>query len=195
MSQPQPSDDDLIAACQDGSARAALDQLVERHWRGVRATIYAMILNDADADDLSQEVFARVIRGLASFRREAKFSTWLYATTMNTVRSFLGRPPRAQAAADDELSMQVDGRHGGPETAAMAGELDEEIAAALGSLPRHLRAAMALVAMQGLGIREAAKAEGCAVPTMYWRLHKARKLLRKRLDKYLRGKDEMRDEG
>lgn len=190
MNEPRPSDDDLIAACQDGSARPALGQLLERHWHGVRATIYAMVLNDADADDLAQEVFVRVIQGLRGFRGKAKFSTWLYATTMNAVRSFLSRPPRAQAAADDELRMQVDGRHGGPESAAMASELDGEIAAALGSLPPHLRAAMALVAVQGLGIREAARAEGCAVPTMYWRLHKARKLLRKRLDKYLRGEDE-----
>jgi hypothetical protein len=53
MSQARPSDDDLIAACRDGHDRPALDQLLERHWRGVRATIYAMVLNDADADDLA----------------------------------------------------------------------------------------------------------------------------------------------
>jgi RNA polymerase sigma-70 factor (ECF subfamily) len=190
MSQARPSDDDLIAACQDGHDRPALDQLLERHWRGVRATIYAMVLNDADADDLSQEVFVRVIRGLPGFRGKAKFSTWLYATTMNAVRSFLGRPTRVQRTADEVLKGQVDGREGEPDMAAMAGELDVRIAAALGSLPPHLRAAIALTAIQGLGIREAAGVEGCAVPTMYWRLHKARKLLKKRLDRYLTGKDE-----
>ena len=190
MSQARPSDDDLIAACRDGHNRPALDQLLERHWRGVRATIYAMVLNDADADDLSQEVFVRVIRGLRGFRGQAKFSTWLYATTMNAVRSFLSRPPGAQRVADDLLKAQVDGRESEPDTAAMAGELDGQIAAALGALPPHLRAAIVLTAVQGIGIREAARVEGCAVPTMYWRLHKARKLLRKRLDKYLTGKDE-----
>ena len=158
--------------------------------RGVRATIYAMVLNDADADDLSQEVFVRVIRGLRGFRGKAKFSTWLYATTMNTVRSFLSRPPGSQRVADDVLKAQADGREGGPDTAAMAGELDGQIAAALGSLPPQLRAAVVLTAVQGIGIREAARVERCAVPTMYWRLHKARKLLKKRLDRYLKGKDE-----
>lgn len=138
----------------------------------------------------SQEVFVRVIRGLPGFRGKAKFSTWLYATTMNAVRSFLSRPTRARETADEVLKAQVDGREGEPDTAAMAGELDGQIAAALGSLPPHLRAAIALTAIQGLGIREAARVERCAVPTMYWRLHKARKLLKKRLDRYLTGKDE-----
>ncbi len=131
-----------------------------------------MVLNDADADDLAQEVFVRVIRGLGGFRAKAKFSTWLHATTVNAVRSFLGRP-RDQGASDDVIETQVDGRHDGPEAAALAGELDGEIAAALGSLAPHLRSAIALVAIQGVPVREAARLEGCGVP-MYWRVHKAR---------------------
>ncbi len=83
------------------------------------------------------------------------------------------------------IETQVDGRHDGPEAAALAGELDGEIAAALGSLAPHLRLAIALVAIQGVPVREAARLEGCGVPTMYWRVHKARKLLGKRLEKYL----------
>jgi len=190
MSAPDPTDEELVAAFQEGVSPDALGQLLCRHLRGVRATVYAMVLNDADADDLSQDVFVRVIRGLRGFRGKAKFSTWLYATTMNTVRSFLSRPPQARRAADEVLKAQIDGRQGEPDAAGMADELDGQIASALGSLAPHLRAAIALVAIEGMGIREAARVEGCAVPTMYWRLHKARKLLKKRLDKYLTGNDE-----
>ena len=67
----------------------------------------------------------------------------------------------------------------------MAGELNGAITDAVGSLPPAQRAAVVLTTLQGLGVREAAKIEGCTTTTMYWRLHKARKILKKRLEKYL----------
>ncbi len=185
MNQPQPSDEELIAAYRDGGSPRALEELLGRHLRQVRAAIYAMVLNDTDADDLAQEVFVRSIRGLAGFRGKARFSTWLYTTMTNTVRSFLRRRPRTHGASDDVLEAQVDHRHDGPDAAAMVRELDEEITAALGSLPPDLRAAIALTTIQGLEVREAARIEGCQTATMYWRLHKARRLLRQRLGKHL----------
>ena len=53
--------------------------------------------------------------------------------------------------------------------------------AALAELPPKLRAAMVLVTIERLDVAEAAKIEGCARPTMYWRLHEARKRLKKSL--------------
>ena len=54
------------------------NELVGRHIRRVRAMIYPMVLNDADADELTQDVFLRVTDNISRFEGRAQFSTWLY---------------------------------------------------------------------------------------------------------------------
>ena len=80
---------------------------------------------------------------------------------------------------------RADCRASTPDRLAMAGELNGAITAAIGSLSPALRAAVVLTTLQGLGVHEAAKIEGCTTATMYWRIHKARNILKKRLEKYL----------
>jgi len=147
--------------------------------------ISQMVLNDADADDLTQEVFLRAIRGISGFQGRSQLSTWLYRIAMNTVHNFLRRQNRRQPAPGEVLEDRADLRASTPERLAMAGELNNAITAAVGSLPPALRAAVVLTILQGLRVREAAKIEGCTAATMYWRIHKARKVLKKRLEEYL----------
>jgi DNA-directed RNA polymerase specialized sigma24 family protein len=56
-------------------------------------------------------------------------------------------------------------------------ESDARVAKALESLSPPLRAAIVLTAIQGMSMKEAAKAEQCLMATLYWRVHQARKLL------------------
>ena len=185
MSDPRLSDEDLIRIFGNDGDRAALDRLVCRHLGRVRAMVFAMVLNDADADDLTQEVFIRAVRGLPQFAGRARFSTWISRIAMNTVRTFWARSDRPAQATGDRLAQCVDGRVATPDESAMADELDGQITAALAALSRPLRAAIVLTALEGVPVREAARIENCTVPTMYWRVHKARKILQRRLARYL----------
>ena len=150
--------------------------------------IYAIVLNDADADDLTQEVFIRVVRSLDGFRSQAQFSTWLHRISINTIRTFLGRQNRHPSTSGAVLEESADCRLSTPAEAAMAkeadGKLDGEIGIALGSLKPKLRAAVMLVIMQDMSPREAARVEGCATATMHWRIHKARTILKEKLKGY-----------
>ena len=181
MSDPRLSDDDLIRAFRHEGDRAALNGLIRRHVGWVRAMIYGMVLNDADADELSQEVLVRAIRGLPRFRGDARFSTWLRRIATNTVRTFLARASRPASRAHHCLREHADARAATPEQSAIAAELDERITEALGSLSPPLRAAIVLTAIEGVAVRAAARIENCSVATMYWRVHKARRILKKRL--------------
>lgn len=181
MSDSRPSDEDLVQAYRNEGDRTALDGLVLRHLGRVRAMIYAMVLNDADAEELTQEVFVRAIRGLPRFRGHARFSTWLCRIAINTVRSFLAKGHPRAAADAGSLAEQPDVRVAAPEQSAIAGELDDQITEALGSLSPPLRTAIVLTAIEGIAVPEAARMENCPAATMYWRVHKARKILRKRL--------------
>jgi RNA polymerase sigma-70 factor (ECF subfamily) len=160
-----------------------MDALVRRHIGGVHAMIGHMVLNHADADDLTQEVFLRAARGLASFRGDAQFSTWLYRIAMNVARGFLKREGARVVYSSEKLPESLDPASPDAADEVMGRELDARITGAIAALSPALRAAIALTALHGLGEREAAAVEGCSVPAMYWRVHKARKMLRKRLRK------------
>jgi DNA-directed RNA polymerase specialized sigma24 family protein len=67
----------------------------------------------------------------------------------------------------------------------MRSGLDLAIEAAIRDLPPKLRAAIVLTAIEQFTVQKAARVEGCAIGTMYWRIHEARKLLKQRLGQLL----------
>ena len=174
------SDKQLIADFQQTGDRACLETLIRQHIGKVRAMIYPMVLNHADADDLTQEVFIRVVHAIGGFRRTARFSTWLYRIAMNTTTDFLRKKQRKPMATEKDLSTLID-KGAIPPDQLTARETDTQITEALASLSPCLRAAINLTAIHGLEPAEAARIEGCAIATLYWRIHQARCLLRKKL--------------
>ena len=71
-----PSDEELVLAFQGGDI-AAFDVLVARWDHKIQGAIYRVVGSDEDARDLAQEAFLKAYRALGSFRREARFSSWL----------------------------------------------------------------------------------------------------------------------
>ena len=177
------ADEQLVARSQASGCAESLDELLRRHLRKVRSLVFSMVLNHARADDLTQEVFLRAIRGLKSFRAEAKFSTWLFRIAWNVLQdersqreteSIHSKPHEALASLSD-----------GPDRVALQRELDQQIEAGLAGLSPKLRAAIVLTSLQQLSAEEAAELEGCSTATMYWRIHEARRQLQARLATYL----------
>jgi RNA polymerase sigma-70 factor, ECF subfamily len=178
------SDEALVTAYLASGEAASLETLVERHLGPVRNLVFRMVLDDHLADDLTQEVFLQAIRGLPSFGGRAKFSTWLYRVAMNAIHNHVGRERRSPVEFREKLpdAGQTESR---PDQAALGNELQRVLETALAELDPRLRAALVLTCLEGLPIKEAAAIEACSVPTMYWRMHRARKLLKSRLQKYL----------
>ncbi|HQU44525.1 MAG TPA: sigma-70 family RNA polymerase sigma factor [Pirellulales bacterium] len=99
MTDVEPTDESLLATFRETGDAELLDVLLRRHLPRVRSTIGQLVLNDCDADDLTQEVFLRAVRGLAQFAGRARFSTWLYRVAINLSRSYLARRGRALPAS------------------------------------------------------------------------------------------------
>jgi RNA polymerase sigma-70 factor (ECF subfamily) len=176
------TDSELISAFQCSSDPSLLDDLVRRHIGRVRAIIYPMVLDDAVADDLTQDTFVRAVRGLRSFRQDSEFSTWLYAIAMNCVRTFLARRPRPVAPIDVNMELTTNER---PEKVAIGQELSEAIRRSIEQLSPKLRSAVVLISLNGLNATQAAAVEGCTVATMHSRLHEAREQLKRLLKGHL----------
>jgi RNA polymerase sigma factor (sigma-70 family) len=95
-------DAQLIAACRRGEARA-MEMLYHQFKRRVFGMAHR-IVGPNDAEEVAQEVFVRVFRGLAAFRGDSALSTWIYRLTVNASLSHLARRGRRQEVGDDTLA-------------------------------------------------------------------------------------------
>ncbi len=179
------SDEELVRRFQRTGALDAADELVQRHVPGTRRMIQHMLLCDADADDLTQEVFIRAFRALPRFNGRALFSTWLYRIALNTARTYIARKNAAPVMFTDAPPDCPEPATYSPARRVLDVELDARITDALNRLRPKLRAAVVLTMIEGWTPTEAARIEGCLTSTFYWRLHQARKILRKVLRPYL----------
>ena len=176
-------DEDLVQRFRETGELRHFDELVGRYVGRVRGMIYPMVLNHADADDLTQETFVRATRHVTGFGRRSKFSTWLYRIAMNTTKTFLSRKSRGPVEyhAEPPEPAAVSAPSGGVEQA----ENDRQVALAMAALSPSLRSAITLTMLQGQSVRDAAAIDGCLAATMCWRVYEAKRQLRKHLGKYL----------
>lgn len=181
----EASDEELVASYQRTGRREALDALLARYVPRLRRMVFGMVLDQSDADDVTQQALLRAIRGLHQFNGRSRFSTWLYRVTTNTTYRFLQRKARSPRTTVADLSLQVGSRSEEPPQKALYAEMQEQIRAELARLSPSLRAAMVLVRLEGMSADEAAEIENCSPATIYWRVHEARKILNQRLAKYL----------
>ncbi len=177
-----PTDEQLVEGFKVTGDIRCFDALAERYVARIRAMIYPIVLNHADADDLTQETLLRIVRFLPRFQVKSKFSTWLYRIALNTTFDFLrGNHRRPSIALADEAIEGLPAAGASPFDALHDRDRDRLIAEAMASLSPCLRAAITMVAIQGMSPGEAAEAAGCLKATIYRRLHDARRRLRKSL--------------
>lgn len=184
-------DEQIIAAAQQGDM-AAFETLVRAHHPAVVTTAYHLLGNEADADDVAQEVWIRVFRSLRQFRFKSRFSTWLYRITTNQALTALKRRGRRPGARrqDVRLDEWEEGEFPIPDSSEDARsilqgkEVAEEFRRALNALPQKQRLAVVLVLLEGLSHREAAEVMRMAEKTVSWHLFQARRELLERLREF-----------
>jgi RNA polymerase sigma-70 factor (ECF subfamily) len=130
----------------DGTALAALVQSQQRY---VYSIALGVMKEPADAADMTQEAFVRVLRSLHTYRGETRFTTWLYRLVTNVCLDGLrrrGRPIEPLDAADDEGQAEVvdPDRWSRPDEQAELRESAAEVRAALADLPAPQRLALTL---------------------------------------------------
>jgi RNA polymerase sigma-70 factor (ECF subfamily) len=166
-------DAELVEACRHGDRRA-MEALYHRFKRRVYSMV-ARIAGAQDAEEVSQEVFMRIYRGLLKFRGESALDTWVYRLTVNAAVSHVSRRP-ARAEGEEALA-NLATREGPARDPRLAARLEN----ALADLPAGYRAVMVLHDVEGLSHEEIAEILGCRVGTSKSQLHKARARMRELL--------------
>ena len=189
---PDPSEQGLVAAARNGSVEA-FSTLARRYQERIYHTILRFTRDPEDAGDLTQETFMAAYISLRSFRQGAGFYTWIFRIAVNSTLNFLkkkGREKNRTEFRKDVDSMSVPGGPpDSPEEESMRNELGRNLGEAIDGLPLPFRSSFILVVHEGMSHADAAGVLGCSENTVSWRMHKARKLLQRKLKPYL---DEVR---
>ena len=135
------------------------------------------IVGASDAEEVAQEVFVRVFRGLANFRGDSALSTWIYRLTVNASLSHLARRGRRHEVTSDEALVDVPAPPVVERDSALAARIEN----ALARLPAGYRAILVLHDVEGLSHEECAAILDCRVGTCKSQLHKARAKMRELL--------------
>jgi RNA polymerase sigma-70 factor (ECF subfamily) len=178
-----PSDEELVERFQNGEA-SAFDTLVRRWERKLQGAIYRLVGPGDDVRDLSQETLLKAYRGLGTFKKEARFSSWLYQIALNVCRDRMRRTRGKSYVSFDELS-EVGEAAGdaGPSALELieARDLSRQVAAAVAALPEEQREVVVLKEYQGLTFLEIAETLDVPLSTVKTRLYRGLGQLRQQL--------------
>jgi RNA polymerase sigma-70 factor (ECF subfamily) len=163
----------LIERCRTGDD-LAFGELVERYKHLVYGMIWRLAADRSRTDDLAQEVFLKVHRGLPYFRGDARLSTWIFRIVSNICTQDRGRP-RPDISA-------VDAREPGSHDAAFADlELRDRLDKAIAQLPEQYRLLIAAHYLEGVQYEALAEALDIPLGTVKTHLYRAKRRLRELL--------------
>ncbi|MFH0899110.1 MAG: sigma-70 family RNA polymerase sigma factor [Pseudomonadota bacterium] len=163
----------MVEACLSGDQRA-MEALYHRFKRRVFSLI-VRIVGVVDAEEVVQEAFVRIFRGLPRFRGDSALGTWIYRLSVNAALSHVDRRPK-QAEGEEALA-QLTSTSAPPRDPKLAARLEE----ALTRLPSGYRAVIVLHDIEGMSHEEISAILGCRIGTSKSQLFKARARMRELL--------------
>lgn len=176
----------LVKSAQNGDLDA-FNSLISLHRGKIFAMIQNMLHNQADAWDLTQEVFIKAWRALPKFEARAKFSTWLYRIAHNVVYDWMRKKKITSAGEFDDAiltdaSIEPSARTTprasvAPDTALVNSELAVKINAAMEKISPEHRQVITLREIEGYDYKEIADIMESSIGTVMSRLFYARKKL------------------
>ena len=162
---------DLVRRCVAGDG-PSWRALYDRHFVRVLRLVHALGIADGEADDLCQEIFVIVYRHLRSFRGEARLATWIHRLATREAFRHVKRRRMRRAL----LSLLSRERPPEPprDWAENEAARRQYLGQLLARLPPERRLALVLFEIDGKSVEEIAELCGCAVNTVWTRIHRAR---------------------
>jgi RNA polymerase sigma-70 factor, ECF subfamily len=172
---------ELVERCRQGDD-TAFRELVDQYKGVVFALTARSIPDQGRAEEVAQEVFLRVYRGLPSFRGDAKLSTWIYRITVNLLSQ---EKPQLATASVDEIKPGEDEPRIVPAVHDRAFSdiaLKDRLEKAIQRLPVQYQVLINGHYLNGLQYEELAQALGLPMGTVKTHLHRAKRRLRQLLE-------------
>jgi RNA polymerase sigma-70 factor (ECF subfamily) len=186
-------DDERLVSLAQARDEAAVRVLTRRYNRRLYRVARSILRNDGEAEDVVQETYIRAFTGLDSFRRESGFGTWITRIAMNEALQRL-RQRRAtvewDSYADNRMQAEIihfplSADNADPERTMARGEIALALERAIDALPDIFRTVFVARIVEGMTVEETAALFALRAETVKTRLHRARLLLRDRLENQL----------
>lgn len=178
-------DAELVKRVQAGD-KTAFDLLVRKYQSRVISLVGRYVKNHATAQDIAQEAFIKAYRGLANFRGDSAFYTWLYRIAINTAKNHLVAQSRRVPDVEIDAQEAEQYSNGGllqdqssPERILLTEEIKNEVFATIETLPDDLKMAITLRELEGMSYEEIAKSMDCPIGTVRSRIFRAREAIDK----------------
>ena len=183
---PPPDTDEEIVTRVLAGERALYRTLVRRHNQKLYRAVRAVLRHDGEAEDVVQHTWVAAFRQLASFRAEARFSTWLLRIGVNeAVGRLRARKRHGELVLVDEGDASMPRNDRTPEDEAASSELARLLEQRIDELPDLYRVVFVLRDVEELDTRETAVCLGLTEETVRVRLHRARHQLQESLTRNL----------
>lgn len=172
---------------------AAFRTIMTRHNRRLYRLARAVVRNDSEAEDVLQESYLRAFVGLEGFRGDSSLATWLSRIVVNEALGRLRKrrraagplPPETRQSTAQVIPFPISTGSDDPERVMAQRQILEFVERATDSLPTVYRTVFVARAIEGLSVEETADLLGIKPETVKTRLHRARKLLRERLNEQI----------
>ncbi len=198
-SHTERADDELVRLAQGGDNRA-FDELVRRYRDKVYRLSYKILRHEDDAAEALQDAFLSAYRGIKNFKAESTFSTWLYRIATNaSLMKYRRRRDghvsleQSQSAEPGGEPMQIPDWSAQPLADLLNTETREVMQEGIAKLPEDLRTVFVLRDIEGLSNADVAEVLDISVAAVKSRLHRARIVLRDRLNRYFADRMTRRD--
>ena len=190
------TDEELVSLYVAGRGEDAFNELVSRYSEKVYRLAYRITNNQNDAEEILQEVFLILVEKLSTFRKESRFSTWLYRVASNASFMYIRnmRKSRDKETSLDDYKPYNDygvlegveekDWSGRPDSQLLGREGTELIERAISELPEDYRVAFHLKDIERLTSKEISDILKLSVPAVKSRVLRARLILRDKLSDY-----------
>lgn len=189
----RPDDDlDLVARAAGGDA-AAIRAIMKKHNRRLYRMARSILRNDAAAEDALQSAYLNAFRSLADFRGQSSLATWLTRIVMNEALALARsrKPPLQSDGGDAALiggqvipfpaqTATVD-----PERAMAQSQIQSAVEHAIDEMPEDFRTVLVARVLEEMSVEETAELLGLKAETVKTRLYRARRLLRRAVEKQI----------
>ncbi|MGH7978807.1 MAG: RNA polymerase sigma factor [Limisphaerales bacterium] len=178
--------------------RAAFAELVDKYKQRIMNFVFQRLRDEAEAEDVAQNVFLQVYKSRARYKQTAKFSTWIFTIAHNLCLNELRRRSRHPAESLDESHpeneeqppRQIEDKSQIPAPDdVLRGELARKIEEAVRELPENQRGAILLCREEELSYEQIAKILRCSLSATKSLIHRGRETLKEKLKPYLKSGD------
>lgn len=164
--------------------RKAFESIIQQHQRLVSHIVFRMVPNQADREDICQDVFLKVYENLGGFKFESKLSTWIAKIAYNTCLNYLEKKKVLlfdDISSDDRSLESLPGNALGPDRLAEEKQTSSLLRKEIRKLPVHYKTIIALYHLDHMSYNEIAEAMDLPGGTVKSHLFRARRLLKERL--------------